>query len=151
MHIIFLQLRITFMNLFYNLLKITSSCNKQKQPQEMFYKNYKFLINFTKFTEKHLCQSLFFKACSFIKKETLTQVFSCEFCETSKNTFFTEHLWTTTSEYMKDWNVSIANYGQITRLYHIVRNKPVSLEFQSSYSSEHLTAATDILFCDICL
>ena len=28
----------------------------------------------------------------FIKKEALTQVFSCEFCEISKNTFFTEHL-----------------------------------------------------------
>ena len=25
------------------------------------------------------------------------QVFSCEFCKISKNTFFTEHLWTTTS------------------------------------------------------
>ena len=54
------------------------------------------LTNFTKFTEKHLCQSLVFnkvaglrpKACKFIKKESLTQVFSCEFCENSKNTFF---------------------------------------------------------------
>ena len=27
------------------------------------------------------------KACNFIKKETLAQVFSCEFCEISKNTF----------------------------------------------------------------
>ena len=26
-------------------------------------------------------------ACNFIKKETLAQVFSCEFCEISKNTF----------------------------------------------------------------
>ena len=26
------------------------------------------------------------------KKETLAQVFSCEFCEISKNTFFAEHL-----------------------------------------------------------
>ena len=26
-------------------------------------------------------------ACNFIKKETLTQVFSCELCEISKNTF----------------------------------------------------------------
>ena len=26
-------------------------------------------------------------ACNFIKKETLVQVFSCEFCEISKNTF----------------------------------------------------------------
>ena len=30
-----------------------------------------------------------------IKKETLAHVFSCEFCEISKNTFFTEHLGTT--------------------------------------------------------
>ena len=29
----------------------------------------------------------------FIKKETLAQVFSCEFYEISKNTFFIEHLW----------------------------------------------------------
>ena len=28
------------------------------------------------------------KACNFIKKETLTQVFSCEFCEIYKNTFY---------------------------------------------------------------
>ena len=62
------------------------------------------LGNLTKFTGKHLCQSLFFnkvaglrpQACNFIKKETLAQVFSCECCEISKNTFlpfFTEHLW----------------------------------------------------------
>ena len=49
------------------------------------------LRNFAKFTGKHLCQNLFFnkvaglrfKACNFIKKETLAQVFSCEFCEIS--------------------------------------------------------------------
>ena len=28
------------------------------------------------------------KACNFIKKESLAQVFSCEFCEISKDTFF---------------------------------------------------------------
>ena len=44
------------------------------------------------FTGKHLCQSLFFNKvaalrATFIKKETLAQVFSCEFCEISKNTF----------------------------------------------------------------
>ena len=27
-----------------------------------------------------------------MKKETLAQAFSCEFCEISKNTFFTEHV-----------------------------------------------------------
>ena len=34
----------------------------------------------------------------FIKKETLTEVFSLEFCELSKNNFFMEHLGTTASE-----------------------------------------------------
>ena len=41
------------------------------------------LRNFAKFTGKDLCQSLFFN-----KKETLAQVFSCEFCDIFKNTFF---------------------------------------------------------------
>ena len=36
-------------------------------------------------------------ACNFIKIETLAQVFSGEFCEFSKNTFFTEHVWGTAS------------------------------------------------------
>ena len=31
--------------------------------------------------------------------KTLAQVFSSEFCEISKNTFFTEHLWATTSDF----------------------------------------------------
>ena len=30
---------------------------------------------------------------NFIKKETLAQMFSCEFCEISKNLFIIEHLW----------------------------------------------------------
>ena len=59
------------------------------------------LRNFAKLTGKHLCQSLFFNK---VKKETLSQVFSCEFCELSKNTFFTEHLWTNASYDRKpDW------------------------------------------------
>ena len=47
------------------------------------------LRNFLKFTGKHLCQSLFSNkvaglVCNFIKRETLAQVFSCEFCEISR-------------------------------------------------------------------
>ena len=30
------------------------------------------------------------QACNFIKKESIAQVFSCELCEISKNTFFTD-------------------------------------------------------------
>ena len=35
--------------------------------------------------------------CNFIKKDSLAQVFSCQFYDTFKNTFFTEHLWVTAS------------------------------------------------------
>ena len=64
--------------------------------QEVFCKK-GVLRNFAKFTGEPLCESLFFNkvaggSCNFIKKETLAQVFSCEFCEISKNTFFIEHL-----------------------------------------------------------
>ena len=56
------------------------------------------LKNFTKFTGKHLCQRpLLPGACSFIKKETLAQVFSWEYCGIFKNTFLIEHLQTTAS------------------------------------------------------
>ena len=36
-------------------------------------------------------------AYNFIEKETLAQLFSCEFCEIFKNSFFTELLWATAS------------------------------------------------------
>ena len=40
------------------------------------------------------------EAYNFIKKETMAQVLFCKFCEISKNTFFTEHLWVNASEYI---------------------------------------------------
>ena len=56
----------------------------QKQPRRCPIKK-GVLKNLSKFTGKHL-------ACNFIKKATPTQVFSCEFWEVFKNTFFTKHL-----------------------------------------------------------
>ena len=52
------------------------------------------LENFTIFTEKHLCLSLFLiklQTCNSIKKR-LTQVFSCEYWEILKNAYFEKHL-----------------------------------------------------------
>ena len=40
-------------------------------------------------------------ACNFIKKEILAQVFSCGFCEISKNTFFYRIPPVAASEYIK--------------------------------------------------
>ena len=57
----------------------------QKQPPELFYEKKVFL------------EILSPEACNYIKIGTLTQAFSCEFCEISKITFFTEHVWTTAS------------------------------------------------------
>ena len=42
------------------------------------------------------------KACNFVKKEVLTQVFSCKYCEIFKITFFEEHLRTAASSVMSD-------------------------------------------------
>ena len=39
-------------------------------------------------------------AYNFIKKETVAQVFSCNFCEISKSTYFTGHLWVTASDHI---------------------------------------------------
>ena len=59
--------------------------NRSSRP-EVFCKKGS-LRNFAKFTGKHLCQSLFFNKVAGVSKETLAQVFSCEFCKISKNTF----------------------------------------------------------------
>ena len=54
----------------------------------------------TKFTGKHLCQSLFL--IKLIKilliQVAVVQVFFCEFCEIFNNTFFKEHLRVAASE-----------------------------------------------------
>ena len=52
--------------------------------------------NKAKFRGKNLCPGLFFKkvtvqAYNFFKKETLVQVFYCEFQEIFQNSYFEEH------------------------------------------------------------
>ena len=80
--------------------KFGDYANDRSSRPEVFCKK-GVLRNFAKFTGKHLCQSLFFNKVAdlrpatllkkdsgnFIKKKTLTQVFPCEFCDISKNTF----------------------------------------------------------------
>ena len=54
------------------------------------------LTNFTKFTRKHLRQSLIFNEAAHLESLTLskkgipTQMFSCQFCQISHNTIFKE-------------------------------------------------------------
>ena len=72
------------------------------------------------------------EACNFIKKETLAQVFSCEFCEISKNTFFTEHLWTTASAGQK----RKASFSQEARKKH--KGTPYYPTQESKLLTQHL-------------
>ena len=71
----------------------------QYRPPELFCKKC-VLENFANFTGKHLCWSLFsikfhaFRSATLLK-ETPTQVFSCEICETFKNIYFEKPLRTT--------------------------------------------------------
>ena len=75
---------------------------QQKQPPEMFCKVGVLRI----FAKIHRKTPVSETLCNFIKKESLAQVFSCEICEISKNTFFLEHLRTTASvSYMEDGSI----------------------------------------------
>ena len=66
-----------------------------------------------------------------MKKETLAQVFSRIFCEISKNTFFTEHLWATASEkrllklkdlFYKEGTTGRNSYSQVFQRKHCSEN-----------------------------
>ena len=68
----------------------------------VLYKNV--LLEILQNSQENTCATVSFfiklhtEACNFIKNETLSQAFSCEFCKISKSTFFTKHFRTTASE-----------------------------------------------------
>ena len=59
------------------------------------------LLDFVKNTRSSHCG-----CCNFIKKETLAQVFSCNFCEISKNTFYIKRLWLLLLKIRTIWIIS---------------------------------------------
>ena len=72
---------------------ITESVAQRCSVKKVFLEKKGVLRNFAKFPGKHLCQSLFFNKVVGLRpatllKNTLTKVFSCEFCEISNSTFF---------------------------------------------------------------
>ena len=54
----------------------------------------KVFLEFSQNSQENTCARVSFliKLQSYFKKDTLTQVFSCEFCEISRKAFFAEHL-----------------------------------------------------------
>ena len=88
---------------------------------------------------------------NFIKKETLAQVFSCEYCKIFKSTFFIEHLRGTASELkkkpftyfyrgsnvtfylLKEWQITFSSptserlgLNSVSRILQILRYKYIS-------------------------
>ena len=62
---------------------------RSSRPEEFCKKVF---LEISKDSQENTCARVSFliklqAACNFIKKETLAQVFSCEFCEISKNTY----------------------------------------------------------------
>ena len=59
---------------------------------------------------------------SFLINETLAQVFSCEFCKISKNTFFTKHLWMTASIFWVSKKVIMEKFNTCYRCLNRFRH-----------------------------
>ena len=73
------------------------------------------LKNLSKFTGKHLCQSLFFnKPATFLKKRLWHRCFAVNFAIFLRTPFFTDYLWTTASKcYLFDDNMSVSIVNEI--------------------------------------
>ena len=68
----------------------------------------KVLLKISQNSQENTCVRVSFlmklQACNFIKKETLAQMFSCEFREITKNTLFIEHLWWLLLDFLFFWS-----------------------------------------------
>ena len=76
--------------------KVSKTRHIRKQPLEVFCQ--KVLSELSQYLQENTCAGVSFLikvqalACNVIKKETLAQVFFCEFGQMSKNTFFTDNI-----------------------------------------------------------
>ena len=73
----------------YNKIEFLVACNFTKEDFDTCANSLRTIIL------KNMCERLLL---NFIQKEAPTQVFSCEFCQLIKNTYFAEGLQTTSSE-----------------------------------------------------
>ena len=78
----------------------------------------KVFLKFSKNSQENTCARASFLI-NFVKKETLEQALSCEFSDIFKNTFYTEHLWTTASAH--------SSLVLLSKIYLDIREKIVTL------------------------
>ena len=124
---------------------MTHSLGYRSSRLEVFCKK-GVLRNFAKFSGKHLRQSFFLQpeAYNFIKKETLAHVFSCEFCDISKNIFF--YRTPPVAAYKVRKNFAYETYSEKKGLYMKSKQLPLiekcilSIQFRSFLKFIHLKA-----------
>ena len=84
---------------------------------------------------------------NFIKKETLTQVFSCEFFKISKNTFYTEHPRANASEPQHTDN-KLAVYNRPVWPFYVTSNTNNIINSRGYHRNLALYQQTfEIFFC----
>ena len=86
----YIQLRTTLLRKRAYVSQIKSLFKKPRSSRPEVFCKKDVLRNYKKFTGKNLRQSLFFNKVANLRpyeRKTHAQVFSCEFCEISKNTF----------------------------------------------------------------
>ena len=105
------------------------------------------LRNFAKFSGKYLCQSLFFHKITGLRpatllKKTLAQVFSCDFCKISKNTFYYRTPLMATSDYV--------NISDVCFLVQIEKTSK-NLNLVSHFHWSHFHRCYFLFQCLFCL
>ena len=105
----------------------------QKQPPERFFKK-SVLRNFPKLTAKKPVP------------ESLVQVFSCEFREISKNTFFTKDLWLTASDFIHLKGATKSYFTRYSCVVIILFNTGLSRFAFSTISFRKLVFRLSVLF-----
>ena len=103
------------------------------------------LRNFTKFTVKHLCQSLFFNKVPFLKKRLWHRCFPVNCVKFLRTPFCTEHLWVTASRVYVIYAASV-NFKKKTEDTErtICAAKQTKLRFP--IESQHETSFMLVLF-----
>ena len=107
--------------------------------------------NFTKFTGKPLYQSLLFNKVAGLRpeKETLAQVFSCEFCEISKNTFFRRTPLEAASVEKKQSSLFKFGFSQIMNNQETTDIESINLKFPITICTVWLSCQLSYI-CFIC-
>ena len=77
-------------------------------------------------------------------------VFSCEFCKNSRNTLFTEHLWTTASNSSRRLRFSGRNVGRVLQKQPPEMFYKVLLEILQNSQEKTCVRPVTLFSCEFC-